>query len=53
LNPKVVGRRDGDTPRLIASTKKIEAELDWRPEFDLAEMIDSAWAAEKRFGSGN
>ena len=53
LNPKVVGRRDGDTPRLIASTEKIEAELDWRPKFDLAEMIDSAWAAEKRFGSGN
>jgi UDP-glucose 4-epimerase len=53
LNPKVVARRDGDAPRLIASTKKIEAELSWKPKASLQEMIDSAWAAEKRYGHGN
>jgi len=47
LNPKVVSRRDGDAPRLIASTTKIERDLNWRPTLSLEEMIDSAWRAEK------
>jgi len=52
LNPKVVARRDGDTPRLIASTRKIESELGWKPKSSLEEMIDSAWAAERKYGIG-
>ena len=52
LNPKVVGRRDRDTPRLIASTRKIESELGWKPKSSLEEMIDSAWAAERKYGIG-
>jgi UDP-glucose 4-epimerase len=47
LNPKISPRRPGDSPRLIASIKKIESDLGWRPKATLAEMIDSSWAAEK------
>ena len=47
LNPKLSPRRAGDSPQLIASTKKIESELGWRPKATLQEMIDSSWAAEK------
>ena len=53
LNPRVTDRRDGDTPLLIASTKKINLELGWKPRFDLKEMIDSAWEAERRYGVGD
>ena len=53
LNPKIVARRSGDTPRLIASTTKIESELGWRPKSNLKEMIDSAWVAERKYGNGN
>ncbi len=47
LNPKISPRRAGDSPQLIASIKKIERDLGWRPKATLAEMIDSSWAAEK------
>jgi UDP-glucose 4-epimerase len=47
LNPETVARRAGDSPKLIASIKKIEKDLGWRPKAILKEMIDSAWAAEK------
>lgn len=53
LNPKIVARRGGDTPRLIASTAKIESEVGWRPKSNLKEMIDSAWEAERKYGNGN
>lgn len=44
-NAKVVGRRAGDSPKLIAGIEKIERDLGWRPEKSLKEMIDSAWQA--------
>ena len=47
LNPITAPRRAGDSPKLIASIKKIEKDLGWRPKATLKEMIDSAWAAEK------
>jgi len=47
LNPRVVARREGDSPQLIASINKIEGDLGWRPKSSLREMIDSAWSAEK------
>lgn len=47
LNPVTSARRPGDSPKLIASIKKIEKDLGWRPKATLKEMIDSAWAAEK------
>ena len=47
LNPVTSARRPGDSPKIIASIKKIEKDLGWRPKATLKEMIDSAWAAEK------
>jgi UDP-glucose 4-epimerase len=47
LNAITTARRPGDSPKLIASIKKIEKDLGWRPKATLKEMIDSAWAAEK------
>jgi UDP-glucose 4-epimerase len=47
LKPVTTARRPGDSSKLIASIKKIEKDLGWRPKATLKEMIDSAWAAEK------
>ena len=47
LNPKYSPARAGDSPQLIASIKKIESDLGWKPKSNLEEMIDSSWAAEK------
>jgi UDP-glucose 4-epimerase len=37
------GRRDGDPAILIASNEKAKIELEWEPEYDLKEIIKSAW----------
>jgi UDP-glucose 4-epimerase len=47
INPLESPARAGDSPKLIASTKKIENELGWKPTSTLKEMIDSSWEAEK------
>ncbi|QMT16753.1 UDP-glucose 4-epimerase GalE [Planococcus maritimus] len=36
-------RRTGDPATLVASSKKIEEKLGWKPQFDLEEIIGSAW----------
>ncbi len=37
-------RRDGDAPRLVASSEKIRRELGWAPRHpDLADIVASAW----------
>jgi UDP-glucose 4-epimerase len=43
--PVVEGaRRPGDSPRLVASSEKIQRELGWRPQFpQLQQIIASAW----------
>jgi len=46
INPQESPARAGDSPKLIASIKKIEGELGWKPTATLKEMIDSSWAAE-------
>ena len=46
INPQESPARAGDSPKLIASIKKIEQELGWKPSATLKEMIDSSWAAE-------
>ncbi|HRD09909.1 MAG TPA: UDP-glucose 4-epimerase GalE [Candidatus Nanopelagicaceae bacterium] len=46
INPQESPARAGDSPKLIASIKKIEQELGWKPTATLKEMIDSSWAAE-------
>src|SRR3989344_8301400 len=40
---KVCEQRQGDPPMLVASAKKIEEELDWKPQYSLSESIASAW----------
>lgn len=41
---RVSARRPGDPPSLIASSKKIEAELGWRRRFpELEKIVASAW----------
>ncbi|MEO0049519.1 MAG: UDP-glucose 4-epimerase GalE [candidate division WOR-3 bacterium] len=44
---KIVGRREGDVPVLIASSAKIKKELGWRPTRNLEEMINDAWEWHK------
>ena len=47
INPEESPARAGDSPKLIASIKKIEKELGWKPSATLKEMIDSSWVAEQ------
>ena len=49
IDVRVQPRRAGDPPRLIADSRLIRTELNWRPEFaDLATMVAHAWAWERR-----
>jgi UDP-glucose 4-epimerase len=43
--PAIEGtRRPGDSPRLVASSEKIQQELGWRPQYpQLEQIIASAW----------
>ena len=43
---EVSPRRAGDPPYLCADVSRIEATLGWKAKNGLAEIIDSAWAAE-------
>lgn len=36
-------KRKGDPPKLISSSKKIFEELEWKPEYSLRDIIESAW----------
>ena len=45
FTPDVVARRPGDPASLVASNAKITAELDWQAQFDLGDMVASAWEA--------
>ena len=46
-NPEVVDRRPGDPARLVGNTAKAAAELGWRANRELPEIIASAWAARQ------
>ena len=41
---RIAPRRPGDPAVLVASSERIAAELGWRPEHGLAEMVADAWA---------
>ena len=51
FEPEVVGRRPGDPPRIVGSAQRIAAELGWRGERTLEEMVASAWEAWRAAGS--
>lgn len=47
-NIEYAKRRAGDPPRLVASAEKIYKELGWRAEYNLEEIVSSAWAWHKK-----
>lgn len=38
-----VGRREGDSPMLVADNGKARSVLGWQPRFDLTAIIETAW----------
>jgi UDP-glucose 4-epimerase len=40
---QVAPRRPGDPAVLVASAERIQSELGWRAQRDLATMVDDAW----------
>lgn len=44
---KIVDRRPGDPPKLVADFKKAKDVLGWNPEYDLRKIIETAWKWEK------
>lgn len=44
LVPEITPRRAGDAARSIASAERIKAELGWSAQYDIADMVASAWA---------
>lgn len=51
VNYTVLGRREGDPAVLIASSKKAESILNWKPEYNLDDMILTAfnWFKNPKF----
>lgn len=47
LNYEITGRRDGDVPRLYASTDLAKEKLGWSAERELNDMISSSWTWEQ------
>ena len=44
VRPEVTDRRPGDPPRTVASADAIREKLGWRAQYDLRDMVESAWA---------
>ena len=50
---RVVGRRPGDVPRLVASAGRIRSNLGWEPEFGaLDTIVEHAWAWHRSHPDG-
>lgn len=46
-------RREGDPPRLVASSEKIARELGWKPTFTaLDDIVETAWRFKQRYPRG-
>jgi UDP-glucose 4-epimerase len=46
-------RRPGDPPRLIASARKAQEILGWRPQFDrIEDIVSTAWSWHLRHPNG-
>lgn len=45
LEPELADRRPGDPPRIVGSADLIAAELGWKGQRDLRDMVASAWEA--------
>jgi UDP-glucose 4-epimerase len=44
IEARETGRRPGDPARLVASNARIGADLGWRQERGLEDMVRDAWA---------
>lgn len=49
---RIVGRRAGDVPRLIADPARVERAWGWRTRRDLADMCADAWRFQQRNPAG-
>ncbi len=50
---EIVPKREGDPPRLVASTEKARQVLGWKPDYDtIEEMISTAWSWHRRHPNG-
>lgn len=45
FEPALHDRRPGDPARIVGSTERIEADFGWKAQYDLDDMVASAWAA--------
>lgn len=53
ISVEVLGRRPGDPAILVADSRRIQSELDWRPRFPLLDdIVRSAWEWRKRHPHG-
>jgi UDP-glucose 4-epimerase len=51
VTPEFVARRPGDPARIVGSVERIKRELGWTANYDLRDMVSSAWAAwQHRYG---
>lgn len=53
LNYRIVDRREGDVPKLYASSNLAKMKLGWEAKRGLNEMIQSSWRWEKKFREGS
>lgn len=51
IGRQIAARRPGDPARIVTSSAKANAELGWKAEHDLDEMVRSAWQAWTTYGS--
>jgi len=53
IRSRIVGRRAGDPPTLVASSEKIANELGWKPKFPkLDQIVESAWRWHSKYPDG-
>ncbi len=43
IKKKIAPRREGDPSVLVADNKKAKQLLDWRPQYEIEQIIDTAW----------
>lgn len=52
LNYQIVERRPGDIEKIYADTTKVNDVLGWQPQYDLDDMMKSAWEWQKSLKRG-
>jgi UDP-glucose 4-epimerase len=49
---KIIERRPGDPPKLVACSDKIKNELGWTPQYSLHDTVESAWEWHSKHPNG-